>query len=444
MNAILLEIVIIFLLLVANGVFAMTEIAMVSARKARLRQLANQGNSRARAALELAESPNRMLATVQIGITLVGILAGAFGGATIAEELSKALKPVAWLGGYADAIGLGVVVVLITFFSLVLGELVPKRFGLGNPEGIAMRTAKPMHALSVFAGPVVKCLDVSTEALLRVLRFKPAQEATVTEEEVKVLMQEGLRAGAFQKVESDIVESVLGLDQLLARDIMTPRAKVIWLNRDDAHETVWHKIVVSGHSFFPVYEGNRDHVVGVVSVKAIYANLAAGAGAHLKDLMVPPLVVPTSQNVLQLVETFKRSGKHLALVADEFGGIAGLVTLNDVMEAIVGDFPSQDERAKPTVSARPDGSWLIDAMIELARVEQALPGFSAGEGAGKDYQTLAGFVVKRLGHLPKEGETFEEQGYIFEVLDMDRHRVDKVLVVDLKAQNSIVKNKGQS
>jgi putative hemolysin len=245
-------------------------------------------------------------------------------------------------------------------------------------------------------------------------------------------------------VESEIVESVLGLDQLLARDIMTPRAKVIWLNRDDPHETVWHKIVVSGHSFFPVYEGNRDHVVGVVSVKAIYANLAAGAGAHLKDLMVSPLVVPTSQNVLQLVETFKRSGKHLALVADEFGGIAGLVTLNDVMEAIVGDFPSQDERAKPTVSARPDGSWLIDAMIELARVEQALPGFSAGEGAGKDYQTLAGFVVKRLGHLPKEGETFEEQGYIFEVLDMDRHRVDKVLVGDLKAQNSIVKKKGQS
>jgi putative hemolysin len=441
MNAILIEIGVIFLLLVANGVFAMTEIAMVSARKARLRQLAGQGNPRARMALELAESPNRFLATVQIGITLVGILAGAFGGATIAEEIAKALTGVPVLGAYSNALALGVVVMVITYFSLVIGELVPKRFGLGNPEGIAMMAATPMHALSVIAGPLVKFLDVSTEALLSVLRFKPAKEATVTEDEVKVLMQEGLRAGAFQKVESDIVQSVLDLDHLTAREIMTPRPKVLWLNRDDPHETVWHKIVVSGHSYFPVYESDRDHVVGVVSVKAIYANLAAGVGVKLADLMVPPLLVPATQNVLQLVEAFKKSGKHLALVADEFGGIAGLVTLNDVMEAIVGDFPSQDERARPTVTARPDGSWLIDAMIEIERVEQALPGFRIEDSASKDYQTLAGFVVKRLGHLPKEGETFQEQGYILEILDMDRHRVDKVLVVPLKPQSSTAEKK---
>lgn len=441
MSQILLEIVVIFLLLVANGVFAMTEIAMVSARKARLRQLAGQGNPRAKAALELAEAPNRFLATVQIGITLVGILAGAFGGATIAEEISKALKDLPVVGAYSDAIGLGVVVVAITYFSLVIGELAPKRIGLGNPEGIAMRAAKPMHALSVFAGPVVRFLDVSTEALLRALRFKPAKEAAVTEDEINVLMQEGLRAGAFQKVESDIVASVLDLDQLMAREIMTPRPKVVWLNCEDPHETVWHKIVVSGHSFFPVYEGDRDHVAGVVAVKSIYANLAAGAGVSIKDLMAPPLVVPATQSVLQLVESFKKSGKHLALVADEFGGIAGLVTLNDVMEAIVGDFPSQDERAKPAVVARPDGSWLIDAMIEIERVEQALPGFKIEDSESKEYQTLAGFVVKRLGHLPKEGETFEEQGCIFEVLDMDHHRVDKVLVAPSKPRNPTAETK---
>jgi putative hemolysin len=184
-------------------------------------------------------------------------------------------------------------------------------------------------------------------------------------------------------------------------------------------------------------------VVGVVSVKAIYANLAAGAGVRLSDLMVPPLVVPATQDVLRLVETFKNSGKHLALVADEFGGIAGLVTLNDVMEAIVGDFPSQNERAKPAVAVRPDGSWLIDAMIEMERLEQALPGFKVEDSANTDYQTLAGFVVKRLGHLPKEGETFEEQGYIFEVLDMDRHRVDKVLVAPLKPQNPTAEEREQ-
>ena len=429
MKPVLLEIVVILLLLVVNGVFAMTEIAIVTARKARLRQLAHAGNARASLALALAESPNRFLSTVQIGITLVGILAGAYGGATIAEELAKPLVAVPGLGAYSDAIALGIVVLAITYCSLVLGELVPKRIGLGNPERISLLVARPMQTLSVFAGPVVRFLSFSTDGLLRLLAIKPQKEVSVSEEEVKVLMQEGLRAGAFQKVESDIVASVLDLDRLMVRDIMTPRPKVIWLNRDDPHETVWHKIVVSGHSFFPVYEGNRDRVVGVVSVKAIYANLAAGVGVNLKDLVVAPLIVPATQNVLQLVETFKKSGKHLALVADEFGGIAGLVTLNDVMEAIVGDFPSQDERARPAAQQRPDGTWLIDAMIEIEGVERALPGFMVEDSASKDYQTLAGYVVKRLGHMPKEGETFEAHGYVFEVLDMDRHRVDKVLVM---------------
>jgi putative hemolysin len=436
MNNILLEVVIIFCLLLANGVFAMAEISVVSARKARLKSLADAGSPSAVRALALAEQPSRFLATVQIGITLVGILAGAFGGATIAEELARALTGVPGLGTYSNAIGLGVVVLVITYLSLVLGELVPKRIGLGNPERISLLVAGPMQALSVVAGPLVRFLSVSTDGLLRLLAIKPPKEATVSEDEVKVLMQEGLRAGAFQKVESEIVASVLDLDRLMARDIMTPRPKVIWLNRDDPHETVWHKIVVSGHSFFPVYEGDRDHVVGVVSVKAVYANLAAGVGVNLKDLMVPPLIVPATQNVLQLVETFKKSGKHLALVADEFGGIVGLVTLNDVMEAIVGDFPSQDERAKPAATRRPDGSWLIDAMIEIVRVEQALPGFVVEDSANKDYQTLAGYVVKHLGHMPKEGETFEAHGYVFEVLDMDRHRVDKVLVMPSRPPNA--------
>lgn len=436
MKPVLIEIVVIFLLLVINGVFAMTEIAVVTARKGRLRQLAKEGNARAGMALALAESPNRFLSTVQIGITLVGILAGAFGGATIAEELGRALAGVPVLGVYSNAVSLGIVVLVITYLSLVLGELVPKRIGLGSPERISLLVAQPMQALSAAAGPLVRFLSVSTDGLLRLLAIKPQKEAAVSEEEVKVLMQEGLRAGAFQKVESDIVESVLGLDQLMVRAIMTPRPKVIWLNRDDPHETVWHKIVVSGHSFFPVYESNRDRVVGVVSVKAIYANLAAGAGVKLRDLMMPPLIVAATENVLQLVETFKKSGKHLALAADEFGAIVGLVTLNDVMEAIVGDFPSQAERARPAATRRPDGSWLIDAMIEIERVEQALPGFAVEDSASKDYQTLAGYMVKHLGHLPREGETFEAHGYVFEVLDMDRHRVDKVLVVPSRPPNA--------
>lgn len=431
MSQVALEITILFLLLIANGVFAMAEIAVVSASKPRLRRLADQGNSTARIALDLAESPNRFLSTVQIGITLVGIFAGAFGGATLATKLAGPIAQIAFLTPHADKIAFGIVVVIITYFSLVMGELVPKRFGLSNPEGIAMLVARPMNWLSKFAGPVVSFLSLSTEALLRLLGFKPEKEVAVSEEEVRVMMQEGVRAGAFNKVESHIVHSALELDQLPVREIMTPRPKVIWLNRDDSHEQIWHKIVVSGHSHFPVYEGDRDHTVGVVSVKAIYANLAAGAGVRLNDLMIAPLIVPESQTVLQLVETFKQSGKHIAIVTNEFGSIVGLVTLNDVMEAIVGEFPSQGERAKPEIKKRHDGSWLIDAMIDLTAVEQALPGFKFGGNAYNEFQTLAGFVVKTLGHVPKEGETFETQGYVFEVLDMDRHRVDKMLVMPL-------------
>lgn len=432
MNQVAVEVAIIFLLLIANGVFAMAEIAVVSSRKARLRRLAEQGNGTARIALELAEAPNRFLSTVQIGITLVGIFAGAFGGATLAAKLAQPIGRISFLADYADKIAFGLVVAVITYCSLVLGELVPKRFGLSNPEGIAMRVARPMNWLAKFAGPLVSFLSVSTEGLLRLLGFKPEKEVTVSEEEVRVMMQEGVRAGAFNKVESQIVHSALELDQLPVREIMTPRPKVIWLNQDDPHEQVWHKIVVSNHSHFPVYQGNRDHTVGVVSVKAIYANLAAGVGVKLKDLMLPPLIVPESQTVLQLVETFKQSGKHIALVTDEFGSIVGLVTLNDVMEAVVGEFPTQGERAKPEARKRDDGSWLIDAMIDLEAVERALPNFKFGGNAYSEYQTLAGYVVKAFGHVPKEGETFEAQGYLFEVLDMDRHRVDKVLVLPLR------------
>jgi putative hemolysin len=429
MGQIAFEILIILLLLMANGVFAMAEIAVVSAKRARLRRWSEEGNTKARIALELAESPNRFLATVQIGITLVGIVAGAFGGATLTAELTPLIAQAALLAPYADKLAFAGVVGVITYCSLILGELVPKRFGLSRPEAIAMAVAQPMNWLSKAAGPLVSFLEASTEGLLRILGFRPGQETVVSEEEVRTLMQEGVRAGAFNQIESEIVHSALELDQLPLRDIMTPRNKVIWLNQDDAHDQVWHKIVVSNHSHFPVYAGNREHVVGIISVKAIYANLAAGAGVELKNLMVPPLIVPETQNVLQLVETFKASGKHFAMVTDEFGNIVGLVTLNDVMEAVVGEFPSADQRARPAAKRRDDGSWLVDALIEIEELERALPGFKLGEAERSGYQTLAGYVLKQLGHVPKEGETFTQQGYVFEVLDMDRHRVDKVLVM---------------
>lgn len=425
MTELAVELMIVVLLLVANGVFAMTEIAVVSANKGRLRRLADDGDERAKAALELAESPNRFLATVQCGITLVGVIAGAFGGARLSEHLVPHLAQLPFVGPYARPVAFGVVVLLITYLSLVLGELVPKRIGLNNPEGVAMFVSRFMRRLSATCAPVVDLLSGSTDMLLGIFGFKSNKGSQITEDEVRGLMSEGMRAGAFNKVESEIVSSVLELDQLRVRDLMTPRTKVIFLNQDDPHEAIWHKIVVSNHSYFPVYAGNRDQIVGMVSVKSIYANLAANAGVRLKDLMVPPLVVPESQNILQLLETLKQRAKHLALVADEFGGISGLVTLNDVMEAIVGEFPTAEERARPAAQKREDGTWLVDGLMEVERVGKAIPGLSFDL---EEYQTLAGYVTKHLGHLPKEGETFQAQGYLWEVLDMDRHRVDKVLV----------------
>ncbi len=429
MTELAVELMIVVLLLVANGVFAMTEIAVVSANKGRLRRLADDGDERAKAALELAESPNRFLATVQCGITLVGVIAGAFGGARLSEHLVPHLAPLPLVGSYARPVAFGVVVLLITYLSLVLGELVPKRIGLGNPEGVALLVSRFMRRVSATCAPVVDLLSGSTDMLLGIFGFKSNKGSQITEDEVRGLMSEGMRAGAFNKVESEIVSSVLELDQLRVRDLMTPRTKVIFLNQDDPHEAIWHKIVVSNHSYFPVYAGNRDHIVGLVSVKSIYANLAANAGVRLKDLMVPPLVVPESQDALQLLETLKQRGKHLALVADEFGGISGLVSINDVMEAIVGEFPTAEERARPGAQKREDGTWLVDGLMEVDRVAKTIPDVAFDQD---EYQTLSGYITKHLGHLPKEGETFRDQGYVWEVLDMDRHRVDKILVTPMK------------
>lgn len=432
MTAIAFELILIFVLLLANGVFSMAEIAVVSARKARLRRMADTGDARARRALELAESPNRFLATVQVGITLVGVLAAAFSGATLSAKLAEPLRQFSWLAPYAEKISFGAVVVALTYFTLVIGELVPKRLGLSNPEGIARALAGPMSKLAALASPLVSLLSTSTEGLLKLFRLKPEQEAAITEDEVKVMVREGMRAGVFLPHEPAMVEGVLALDRIPVRDLMTPRAKIIWINIHDPHEAIWHKIVVSGHTTFPVYEGNRDHVAGVVTVKAIYANLAAGVAVNVKDLMTPALVVPASQSASTLLEKFKQTGKHVALIADEFGGIIGLVSLHDIMEAIIGELPSQDERLKPRAVRRDDGSWLVDGMLEAEEFERCIPDFKLHSVAERDYQTFAGFIVKHLGYVPREGEKIQLHGFLVEVIDMDGHRVDKVLLMPFK------------
>ncbi len=429
MKEILFEMGLIILLLVGNGIFAMAEISIVSVRKGRLRLRAEAGDVNAKLALELAESPNRFLATVQIGITLVGIIAGAFGGATMAEKLAQLLREVSWLAPYAAPIAFTMVVALITYLSLIIGELLPKQLGLAHPESVARVMARPMQWLSRIASPAVTFLNVSSDLLLRLFGARKAKEAAVSEDDVKVLVREGLRAGVFKKAESEMVERVLALDKIQARDLMTPRAKIIWINVNESQEMIWHKVVVSGHTRFPVYEGTRDNVVGVISVKALYANLAAGVASRVKDVKTAPLIVPAMLTCTRLLETFKRTGRHLALVTDEFGGVTGLVTVHDVLEAIVGDFPSLEKRLQPTAKRRDDGSWLVDAAISADEFQSLVPEFRLDAPEHRDYETFGGFVLKHLGVIPQEGDAFEHSGYRVEVIDMDGNRIDKLALM---------------
>jgi putative hemolysin len=431
LTAIAGEVAIIFLLMLANGLFAMTEMAVVSSRKTRLKALAERGDKKARLALALAEAPDRFLPTVQIGITLVGLLAGAFGGITIAEQIAARLKDYASIADYAEAIGVGIVVTGLTFLSLVVGELVPKRLALANPEGIARMLAPPMDFLSRFARPIVRLLSASTEFVLWVLRIKTRRPTPVSEEEVKMLVQEGSDAGVFHHAEPRMVDSVLSLDHLPAHQIMTPREKITFLNLEDPHDAVWHKVVVSGHSNFPVYSGERDHIVGVVSVKAIYANLAAGIPVRLADVATKPLVMDSRCPVTQVLEEFKRTGQHTALLRGGDGKIVGLLTLVDLLEAIVGEIPSLEDRLKPRARPRPDGSWLVDALYDIDRLETLL---GQGEFDVENLQgcvTLGDLVALRLGRAPREGDTIDTAHWRFEIIDMDRQRIDKILITKL-------------
>jgi putative hemolysin len=361
------------------------------------------------------------------------VIAGVFSGDTVAERIEGWLLTLGVATAHAHWLALTSVVLALTLLTLILGEVLPKRLALWNPEGLAILTSRPMNLLSRLLGPLVGLLANLTDGILRWFGIGKTDGPAVSDEEVVDLMQEGLEAGVFDEAEQEMVESVLSLDTLTVKEIMTPRPKIVFLGQDESPDLVWHKIVVSGHSIFPVYEGNRDNVVGIVSIKSLYANTAAGAPARVKDLMVRPLVVPETQTVRQLLEELRRQRFHIALVADEFGGIAGLVTMSDVAEAVLGDIQSPDQRLQPEAKQRDDGSWLIDGLYDIEALADKLEGISFAADHGRDYQTLAGFVVSRLAHVPAEGEWFEWQGCRFEIIDMDRHRVDKILVTPARS-----------
>lgn len=429
MSAVSNEILILFLLLVANGIFAMAEIAVVAVRKARLKVLTEEGNHRAKVTLQIAQQPTRFLSTVQVGITLIGIFAGTFGGATLTEQLVPVVEKWSVLAPYARSISIGTVVVGITIASVILGELIPKQLGLAYAEPVALFLTPTISRLSRVFSPLVTALTFVTESVLKLvgLRTTPA-ESSVTDEEVNSLIEEGLHAGVFNKTEKEMVAGVLELDQLPVTALMTPRPKIVFLNLDDPDEVNWRKIVASGHSYFPVYQGSRDQVLGMVAVKALWAHSAIGLTTSLKNLLVSPLVVPETMSAIHLLEAFKKASKHIALVTDEFGAIQGIVTLIDVLEAIVGDLPNMGPRTAPAAKQREDGSWLIDATLATNELKSMLQLDELPDEDRADFQTVGGFVVTRLGRIPAAGDYFEYEGWRFEVVDMDRHRVDKILV----------------
>ena len=423
-----LQVVIIFLLIVANGLFAMAEMAVAASRKTRLQQRAEEGDAGARAALELANAPSRFLSTTQIGITLIGILTGAFGGASLAAYVARGVERLPLLAPYSAAIGLGVVVLAITYVSLIVGELVPTQLALGNPEGIAAMLARPMQLLATVASPAVRLLSASTELVVRLLGVRPSGEPAVTEEEIRILIGQGTRAGVFQTQEEELVERVFELGDAAVVELMTPRPRIVWLDVEAPDAENWRLMAASGHTFYPVCEGELDRVLGLVSIKDLWAGQVGGQPVELREALHRPLFVPERGSAFKLLEVFKQSGAHIALVVDEYGGIEGLITLIDILEALVGDVPAARDGEEPPAVRRDDGTWLVDGLLPVDDLAELFPQLDFPDDVPGDYQTLSGLAMARLARIPSAGDHFDWADLRFEVLDMDGNRVDKVLV----------------
>lgn len=428
MGSIALELVILLFLIAGNGLLAMAELAVVSARKPRLQQAADEGNAGAVAALALASDPGPFLSSVQIGITLVGILAGAFGGATIARWLAPRLEALPWLAPYAGPLAVGLVVVLTTYLTLVIGELVPKRLALRDPEGLAIAVAPFMQRLARWTRPLVRLLDASSDAVLRLLRVRPSDEPAVTEEEIRIMIEQGAEQGIFEPIEEELVGQVFRLADRKVGALLTPRPEIIWLDINDPPDVIRQEVIDSGYSRFPVADGQLDQVLGVVLTKDLLAQLMAGQPMNLREILRPAVFVPETTPALTVVERFKETHSKLAIVIDEYGGVEGLITVDDILTALVGDIPELGEQAEPDAIQRDDGSWLIDGMFGIDEFQELFDLRSLPPASGGYYQTVGGFVMAGLGHVPKPGDHFEWNDLRIEVIDMDGRRVDKVLV----------------
>lgn len=426
------EILIVLLLIILNGIFAMSEIAIITARKSRLKQLAHDGNKNAQAALELSQSPNRFLSTTQIGMTFIGIFAGAFGEKTITANVAEYFKTVPLISPYSETLALALVVAVLTYFTLIVGELVPKRIGLNSPEKIAKIFAMPMSLISKIASPLISILSESTDFLLRILRIQSKEDPMVSEEEVRMLIREGTRAGVFQIAEKDIVERTFSMSDKKVQSLMVHRGEIVYLDVDNTFAGLKKKIVKRPHSYYPVVKVSLDKILGVIRTEDILTNFLIEGKIDLRKHLHKPLYVPEGTTGLKVLELFKKSGIHVALVIDEYGSVQGLVSLNDILEAIVGDIPTINQLEEKEFIKREDGSFLVDGAVPIDEFKdhfniKKLPSEKTGL-----FHTIGGFVMDRIGRIPISGDKFEIDNFRIEVMDMDGHRVDKILVSPIK------------
>ena len=423
-----MEILIILFLILLNGVFSMSEIALISARKNRLETAAKKGNTNAKVALDLANSPNKFLSTVQIGITLIGILTGIYSGDKITHDVQAFIAGFAILKPYSASLGVIIVVVILTFFSLVLGELLPKRVGLNYPEAIAKGVAIPMKMVSIITMPFIWLLTISTEAIMKVLKIKPTADGKVTEEEIKAIIKESTESGEVQEIEHDIVERVFHIGDRKINSLMTHRQSIVYLSYEDSVEELKAKMLNELHSIYPVCKENMDDVQGVVLLKDLFANFEKGE-FNLKSITKTPVYLIEHTSAYKALENFKKSKVHYAFVTDEYGLFQGIITLNDILEALVGDASDFDEDEYQLI-AREDGTWLVDGLYSL---HDFLTYFDMDE-LTNDYEvtTVSGLIMTEMGKIPTTGEKLVWNKLELEIIDMDGVKIDKVLVKAIK------------
>ncbi|WP_267874151.1 hemolysin family protein [Telluria aromaticivorans] len=423
---------IISVLILMNGVFAMSELALVSAKRMRLERRAEEGSLGARAALRLADDPSHFLSTVQVGITLIGIFNGAFGEASLVSHLAPHLDGLPGIGPYAREVALAIVVLVITVASIIFGELVPKRIAMAYPEVVATLIAQPLRMLSVMMSPFVKLLSLSTNAIVRLIGIHEAKEEAPTEEDIAGIIKEGANTGVFEKTEYDIVSRALRLDDQHLKSLMTPRVDLVILDLADERTANLETIVSQPYSRFPVCRGDRSHILGYVLARDLLAQAVRVGSIDAIDIdgaVQELLYVPETVGAMVLLEMFKKNRAELALIVDEYGDIQGMVTLSDIMSALVGDVAVGGEEHNADAVQRQDGSWLLDGGVSLDRFRDLLETNAAfpGEDSGA-YHTLAGFLLYQLGYIPKAADLVDWAGFRFEVMDMDGNRIDRIMV----------------